>query len=234
VGLKAQALDLETRRPSSAVATKSMSIPIICKQIRPVNRSARRVLHVGEISDRDGVQVRAGGTVLAVRFPPVHMGKRNRDPWKAAPLEFRGLRFPSLAPLALAILALMLAAPALFAYAYMVKLKDGSLLSARAPYTVKGARAIITLENGTITQLPLSEIDEPGTAKYNRENFGNAIAIPTPRENVLQLPGRAVRSSAASPGSGRSVDAVLSGGPLVRDARRAQRFEGRRSGPSGH
>lgn len=151
------------------------------------------------------------------------MGKRNRDPWKAAPLEFRGLRFPSLASFAVAILALMLAAPALFAYAYMVKLKDGSLLSARAPYTVKGARAIITLENGIVTQLPLDEIDQPGTEKYNRENFGNLIVILTPRERAYQLPTRAGRSVAASSNPGPPVDRLLWGGPAAAAVRRPAR-----------
>lgn len=89
---------------------------------------------------------------------------------------------------ALALFALLLIAPALLAY--VVKLKDGSLVFARAPYTVKGDRAIITLENGTVTQIQLDKIDVPGTEKYNRENFGNVIAIDTPEEkkSVLVTP----------------------------------------------
>ena len=86
----------------------------------------------------------------------------------------------------LAFSALLLFAPALFAY--VVKLKDGSLVFARSPYTVKGARAIITLENGTVTQIQLDKIDVPGTEKYNRENPGNVIALDTPQEKVFQLP----------------------------------------------
>jgi hypothetical protein len=121
-------------------------------------------------------------------------------------------------------------APALFGYAYAVKLKDGSLLFARVPYTVKGTRAIITLENGTITQIPLDKVDEPGTEKYNRENFGNAIAIPTPRERAFQLPARAMQSGAASSDSRQSVDPVLRGGPLVQGFRQVARTDGRRSG----
>lgn len=83
-------------------------------------------------------------------------------------------------------------APALFAY--VVKLKDGSLVFARAPYTVKGTRAIITLENGTVTQIPLEKIDVPGTEKYNRENFGNVISIDTPQEKVFKMPTPVPRS----------------------------------------
>jgi hypothetical protein len=66
------------------------------------------------------------------------------------------------------------------ASAYVVKLKDGSLIFARTKYTVKGDRAIITLENGTVTAIKLEEIDVEGSEKYNRENFGNVIAIDTP------------------------------------------------------
>ena len=86
----------------------------------------------------------------------------------------------------LALFLFVVVAPALFAY--VVKLKDGSLVFARAPYTVKGKRAIITLENGTVTQIDLEKIDVPGTEKYNRENFGNVIALDTPQEKVFQLP----------------------------------------------
>jgi hypothetical protein len=107
----------------------------------------------------------------------------------------RPRRSTSLVPLALAFLALLLAAPALFAY--VVKLKDGSLVFARTPYTVKGTRAIITLENGTVTQIPLEKVDVPGTDKYNRENFGNVIAIDTPQEKVFQLPTPAPQSKGA-------------------------------------
>lgn len=94
---------------------------------------------------------------------------------------------------ALSIFALFLFASA--ALAYVVKLKDGSLVFARAPYTVKGKRAIITLENGTVTQIELDKIDVPGTEKYNKENFGNVIAIDAPEEGPKQLPTPVPRSS---------------------------------------
>jgi hypothetical protein len=68
--------------------------------------------------------------------------------------------------------------------AYVVKLKDGSLIFARTKYTVKGDRAIITLENGTVTAIKLSEIDVEGSEKYNKENFGNVIAIDTPESRL--------------------------------------------------
>ncbi len=66
------------------------------------------------------------------------------------------------------------------ALGYVIKLKDGSLIFARTKYSVKGDRAIITLENGTVTAIKLDEIDVAGSEKYNKENFGNVIAIDTP------------------------------------------------------
>src|SRR3984893_10436712 len=80
--------------------------------------------------------------------------------------------------LPLALLSLLLLSSA--AFAYVVKLKDGSLIFARTKYTVKGARAIITLENGTVTAIPLDQVDVDGSEKYNQENFGNVVAIDTP------------------------------------------------------
>jgi hypothetical protein len=138
---------------------------------------------------------------------------------------------------ALAVLALFLFASA--AFAYVVKLKDGSLVFARTPYTVKGKRAIITLENGTVTQIDLDKIDVPGTEKYNRENFGNVISIDAPEEKPKQLPTPIPRSSrplgdlvrqrqaalgpptpgpAASPGSGTAAEARQSVDPVVQAA----------------
>lgn len=66
------------------------------------------------------------------------------------------------------------------ASAYVIKLKDGSLIFAKMKYTVKGDRAIITLENGTVTAMKLEQIDVAGSDKYNAENFGNVVAIDTP------------------------------------------------------
>jgi hypothetical protein len=66
------------------------------------------------------------------------------------------------------------------ASAYVIKLKDGSLIFAKMKYTVKGDRAIITLENGTVTAMKLDQIDVEGSDKYNAENFGNVVAIDTP------------------------------------------------------
>lgn len=77
--------------------------------------------------------------------------------------------------LLVSLAALVLAASS--ALAYNVKLKDGSIIFARARYEVKGNKAIITLQNGTVTQIDLSTIDVAGTEQYNKENPGNVIAL---------------------------------------------------------
>jgi hypothetical protein len=78
----------------------------------------------------------------------------------------------------LAVFALVFAASS--ALGYVIKLKDGSLIFARTKYTVKGEKAIITLENGTVTAINLDQVDVEGSDKYNKENFGNVVAIDTP------------------------------------------------------
>ena len=80
---------------------------------------------------------------------------------------------------------LLASAPVL---AYVVRLKDGTLIFARVPYTVKGTKAIITLENGTVTQYDLDKIDVPGTLEYNEKYKGNVIGIDTPDQKVLATP----------------------------------------------
>jgi len=82
---------------------------------------------------------------------------------------------------AFALLTLLSAATAL---GYVVKLKDGSLLFARIKYEVKGTKAIITLENGTVTQIDLDKVDVPGTEEYNKKYSGNVIAIDTPEQKA--------------------------------------------------
>jgi hypothetical protein len=74
------------------------------------------------------------------------------------------------------------------ALAYNVKLKDGSIIFARSKYEVKGNKAIITLQNGTVTQIDLATIDIPGTEQYNKENPGNVIALVEGQEKEIKLP----------------------------------------------
>jgi hypothetical protein len=95
------------------------------------------------------------------------------------------------AGIAIAVLILLASS----ALAYVVKLKDGTLVFARGPYTIKGTQAIITLENGNVTQIALDKVDVPGTVKYNKENFGNVVAIDAPEEKPKMLPTAPPRSN---------------------------------------
>lgn len=88
--------------------------------------------------------------------------------------------------LGLLVLALTLAASV--ASAYNIKLKDGSIIFARSKYEVRGNKAIITLPNGTVTQIDLASIDIPGTEQYNKENPGNVIALVPGEDKEIKLP----------------------------------------------
>ena len=88
-----------------------------------------------------------------------------------------------------AALALAFLCSASAAFAYVIKLKDGSMLFARMKYEVKGTKAIITMENGTVTQIDLDKVDVPGTEEYNSKYSGNVIAIDTPEQKMLNAPG---------------------------------------------
>src|SRR5215472_8447399 len=72
--------------------------------------------------------------------------------------------------------------------AFNVLLKNGSIIFAREPYVVKGKKAIITLQNGTIVSYDLDQIDIPGTEQYNKENPGNVIAIQQGESKELNVP----------------------------------------------
>ncbi len=76
--------------------------------------------------------------------------------------------------------------------AYNVKLKDGSILFARTRYEVKGKKAIITLQNGTVVSYDLDLIDIPGTDQYNKDNPGNVLVIETneSKPNVIVTPSQ--------------------------------------------
>jgi hypothetical protein len=102
-----------------------------------------------------------------------------------------GVRTPLVA-LAAALLAILSAAPLL---AYNVKLKDGSIIFARSKYDVKGKKAIITLQNGTVVSYDLDQIDIPGTDQYNKDNPGNVLVIDTATEKSIVVPTQPANST---------------------------------------
>jgi hypothetical protein len=86
------------------------------------------------------------------------------------------------------IISFALALSAFAAFAYTIKLKDGSIIFARSKYEVKGTKAIITLQNGTITQIDLQTIDVEGTEQYNKDNPGNVIALIEGQPKEINVP----------------------------------------------
>ncbi len=61
--------------------------------------------------------------------------------------------------------------------AYVVMLRNGERIVAKSKYTVKGAMALITLKNGTLTSLPVSQIDVKATDKVNALGLGDAVSL---------------------------------------------------------
>lgn len=83
----------------------------------------------------------------------------------------------------LALCFLLLAAPSV-ARAYVIVFKDGSTLIAREPFEIDGDRAVVTLQSGTQTVLPMADIDLERTQEKNRMELGRALVLDTvdPRE----------------------------------------------------
>jgi hypothetical protein len=96
--------------------------------------------------------------------------------------------------IALALLAFAAAAQA----AYVVVLRNGSHIVARDRYQIKGNNVLITLKNGTLTSIPLAQVDLGATDRLNAQNLGDATPLdwvdqatptpaPTPTPSVASL-----------------------------------------------
>ena len=112
-----------------------------------------------------------------------------------------------------AFLALLAAHQALAVY--VVVLRNGSRVIARSKYKVKGPNAILETRTGTLTSVPVSQIDVQATEKVNALNLGDAetldwvdiqklLPTPTPTPAVSALghirPGIAAKvGDAAAP-----------------------------------
>lgn len=75
----------------------------------------------------------------------------------------------------LGILAFLAAHQALAVY--VVILRNGSRVVAREKYTVKGPNAVFATKIGTLTSIPLSQIDVEATEKVNALNLGDAQSL---------------------------------------------------------
>lgn len=75
------------------------------------------------------------------------------------------------------VVVIALAVVAAAANGYVVILKNGSKIRASKPLEIKGAQAIITLTNGTVTSIPLNQVDLIETERYNQLGLGDAILL---------------------------------------------------------
>jgi len=60
---------------------------------------------------------------------------------------------------------------------YVVILKNGTKIPAREEMTIKEDKAIIILMNGTMTAIPLDQVDLVATERYNQLGLGSAILL---------------------------------------------------------
>ena len=76
--------------------------------------------------------------------------------------------------LAVPLIAILMMAAA---EGYVVVLKNGSRIRAREPITIEGRNAIITLVTGTLTSLPIEQVDLVATERYNQLGLGSALMV---------------------------------------------------------
>ena len=95
-------------------------------------------------------------------------------------------RRPSTSAFAAGIAVLLLVLAAGQAFAYTIYLKDGSKIVTAEKYTVRGDKAIVKLQSGTESMLPLAEIDVERTEKANTQNLGTAVVIEDGKSQDLQ------------------------------------------------
>jgi hypothetical protein len=127
--------------------------------------------------------------------------------------------------LATILFTVLLLAGGAAAQAYIVYLKDGSHLVSRGKYKVVGARAIITLQNGTETFVPATQIDVAKTEEANRDNYGDAV--------VLRDDTRALPPTQAPPARRKTLADLIEKGDAAPREREAVRREAVRELPAG-
>lgn len=91
-----------------------------------------------------------------------------------------------LRPLLRSVLLLFLIAGTLSAE--VVFLKNGSKVETREPYEVDGDEAVLVLTNGTVTRIPLADIDIERTDAANRPGFGSAQVLEGGETTPVPLP----------------------------------------------
>jgi hypothetical protein len=101
---------------------------------------------------------------------------------------------------------------------YVVILKNGHKIRCKAPMTIQGSNAIITLSTGTLTSYPLELVDLVETERYNQLGLGDAVMIeeltvegeiaatPTPPKSLAQYTELKVRGGESGPSLGSTAE----------------------------
>ena len=101
---------------------------------------------------------------------------------------------------------------------YVVILKNGHKIRCKAPMTIQGPNAIITLSTGTLASYPLDLVDLGETERYNQLGLGDAVMIeeltiegevaptPTPPKSLAQYTELKVRDSEGGPSLGSTAE----------------------------
>lgn len=84
----------------------------------------------------------------------------------------------------------LVAGPILPVHADEIVLKGGKSLTTARPLVVKGKNAVVTLKDGTVVSIPLTEIDQPRTAEANKPKVALEVSA-APRKP--ETPAEAAR-----------------------------------------
>lgn len=84
----------------------------------------------------------------------------------------------------LILVALVVLLPATASAVYVVILRDGTRISARERFKIQGDMAIITLTNGTVTQIQASRIDQAASDKASAAGVSDAVQLPGPEKST--------------------------------------------------
>ncbi|MEO6325281.1 MAG: hypothetical protein ABIT01_01705 [Thermoanaerobaculia bacterium] len=90
----------------------------------------------------------------------------------------------------LVVTLLVLAGATLTLHADEIVLKGGKTLTTSRPMVVKGKNAVVTLKDGTVVSLPLTEIDQPKTAEANK---ARVVVQAAPTNRQPETPAEAAR-----------------------------------------
>lgn len=105
--------------------------------------------------------------------------------------------------------------------AYTLYLKDGSKIILKEKYRIQGSLAILTLQNGSQSSIPLTSIDIPKSEQANQADYGTAVVIEGGQARTLK-PGE----KSTTPRQKRLADLITERGVATRELPTAKRATG--------